>query len=106
MRKKEQLNIGGKVFDVVNVTGLPKVRYSHICEAYDVPSISKQEIWNEWVDWFYQNSTEFYDYIGIASRNCFMFTICGRITTRDNKETESYCFYITKTRQEIWVFDR
>lgn len=106
MRKKEQLNIGGKVFDVVNGIGLPNVRYSDIKSAYDKPSISKQQIWSVWVEWFNNNSTEFYDYIGVSSRNTFMFTICGRITTKENKSTESYCFYITQTRQEIWVFDR
>lgn len=106
MRKKEQLNIGGKVFDVVNATGLPEVRYSNIYEAHSVPSIFKKEIWSEWTEWFSHNSTEFYDFIGVSSRNTFMFTICGRITTKENKGTESYCFYITPTRQEIWVFDR
>ena len=106
MRKKEQVNIGAKVFDVVNGSGLPVVRYSDIKSAYDRPSITKQQLWSEWVEWFTNNSTEFYDYIGVSSRNGFMFTICGRITTKENRGTQSYCFYITKTRQEVWLFDR
>ena len=106
MRKKEQLNIGGKVFDVVNGRGLPVVRYSDIYNAYDNPSFAKRRIWSDWLDWFFSNSNEFYDYIGVSSRNSHVFTICGRITTKENKRSESYCFYITPTRQEIWIFDR
>ena len=99
MRKEKQyVKIGGIDFLLLNGYVRPTIRYTDIYMAYDKPSIYKIDIWRSWLDWFIENN-QYSGYIGIASKNCMIFTICGVI----HYNNIEYGFYITKTRHEAWV---
>lgn len=93
------MTIGREQFTLKEGAYTPQTFYWTLNGAYEKPSRSKIAIWEHWKSWFSKNSENKYDYITIRSRNCFMFTINGRITV----EGISYTFLITKTRNEIYA---
>ena len=99
-KRKERINVYGEEFTVVSGNGIPCKVYDNIYEAYGRPSTRKVAIWEAWKNWFYEvlrdnNDGEIY----ITSRNTNFFTVGGYIETPIN---ETWAFYITATRQEIW----
>lgn len=92
--------LGNEIFKICkrpeNMTGI-HYGYSNIYEAYDRPSIYKIRIWEEWVQELSQFSASIY----IPSRNGFQFSIGGELVLPTTGEVVPY--YITKTRQEIYI---
>lgn len=98
-KELNKIYIDGISFTVYEKEYTPQVYYWDIIDAYDKPSEIKKGIWKSWRSWFKSNSEDdVYDYIGICSRNCFRFSINGRITING----ERYSFYITQTRNELY----
>ena len=96
----KQLCINGKWFGVVeknnDVLSREYVRCKCIHTLYDFykkPSKSKQLIWNDLKQWFY-NSEEV-KYMGILSANVYMFTVIALAEVNEIP----YALYITKTNQ-------
>lgn len=70
-----------------------------LLSCYEKPSIYKQGIYNEWVEWSkHLNIKNF----GISSYNGFIFTLGGII--HDYFRDIHGFIYITKTRQEFYPF--
>ena len=97
--------IGGRCFELCKGEYKPVSRYWALYDAYEKPSVTKCCIWEEWCNWFYSMAEKFnyatdgeYDYISICSRNCFRFSINGRITV----DGITYTFLITQTRNELY----
>lgn len=92
--------LGNEIFTICkkpeNTSGI-HYGYSNIYEAYDKPSIYKVRIWEDWCDELAQFSASIY----IPSCNTFQFTIGGELVLPTTGEIVDY--YITKTRQEIYI---
>lgn len=71
--KRKTLTLNNKTFtfykNMENITP----RYDNIYKAYEKPSATKINIWNEWCEWC-EETFKHYD-ISVASRNCNVFTI-------------------------------
>lgn len=67
-----------------------------LSDCYERPSMRKQAIWHNWLDWasMLPGSCE----LCVSSFNVNFFTIKGLWCTGEGKK---YFLYITKTRQEI-----
>lgn len=92
--------LGNEIFKICkkpeNMIGI-HYGYSNIYDAYDRPSIYKVRIWEDWVEELSKFSASIY----IPSRNGFQFSIDGELVLPTTGEIVPY--YITKTRQEIYV---
>lgn len=92
--------IGNNIFTICkkseNMHGI-HYGYHDIFEAYDKPSIYKVRIWETWLE----ELRPYCNTIYISSRNGFMFTIGGELVLPTTGEVVP--FYITKTRQEIYI---
>lgn len=57
--------------------------YNTIWDAYNKPSVYKEEAWQEWCKWINDNYA-YGDYeIVISGRNCMMFTISAKVREKD-----------------------
>lgn len=97
--------IGGVHFEVCKSTkyhGIREIRYPSIYDAYENPSPAKLQIWSQWTKWFSENSCSPNDVIGIASRNCYRFTITGNITIVSGENID---FVITSAHNIVYLKD-
>ena len=96
---KKTILINGEIFTVKKaITGNGTIRnciqYTNINAAYEKPSNTKIEIWEDW----YKILSEADAWrIGVSSKNHNMFTISFMIEI----DCVTYLGYITKTRQEL-----
>lgn len=99
------LKIGNKVFELKN----PKVKPSMYStehqfqlygwgytpnDVYGRPSQVKQQIYDEWEKWAYENDVK---YFGITGHNCMMFTLGGIV----NVNGQWYYVNITKAHNTL-----
>ena len=75
--------------------------YDNIDEAYEKPSITKKEIWLDWVRWFDGIKGEHKE-IWIPSRNIFHFSIAFRFVSPTGYRFNGY---ITKARCEVVIYE-
>lgn len=93
MKKKERIEINGETFSIEGTTDTlyipiqPNYEYD-IFHHYDRPSVTKVEIWNDWLKWAYESDA----LLEITSHNCFRFTIRGNVEYNG----KLYNLYITE----------
>lgn len=109
---KEFWTIGKETFRVFHapVTEfMVRNHYRHLDSCYDRASYAKHCIFNYWEDFFrsFENRNEIvYTYnSGVSSYNCMMFTFGACCDIMHNGESRRAIFYITKTRQEVTIYD-
>lgn len=91
----KNITINNVPFELVNVTTETPIRYHDLYLAYDRPSDAKRAIFQDWFEFWAQFEER--ESFGIASRNCFMFTIT--MTFKNNGKW--YNAYITPTHNYI-----
>lgn len=84
--------------------------YQHLLYCYDRPSKIKRNIYAYWENYFYGNR-DIWEHIwstGVKSFNCMMFTFGASVELGkwyNPDEPIQAKIYITKTRQEIYIYD-
>ena len=110
MRKKVNhiVHIAGRSFEVNdnNTIYAPydevRIRtpwnYNTIYDAYDNPSDTKVEEWEDWNTWFIDNfdTSEWC----VGSRNVYQFSIIAKVITNDR--TEAWYLYITRDHNRAY----
>lgn len=92
--------LGNNIFTICKKRGkrlYTGYAYSNIYDAYERPSIYKIRIWEKWEEDLKDFSISMY----ITSWNTFQFSIAGELVLPTTGEVVPY--YITKTRQEIYL---
>lgn len=109
-KRSEYLTIDGYDFKVTHKA--MQSYYGHgynyrlLSDCYARPSIAKQRIFEHWCNFFYEHFNAYGGmYCGIISYNCMMFTFGAQALIDYNGETVDAEFYITKTRQEVTIYD-
>lgn len=67
-------------------------------DCYENPSVTKQEIYAEWMAW--KDDTDYVEHFGIRSYNVFGFTLCGLFLDSETFEILGL-LNITKTKNEL-----
>ena len=112
-RVKEFIEIGGTQFEVFHAPKkdrLHVVGYKPLHKCYQRPSISKYRIFDGWERWLYynQDTRDILTWVhdsGIISYNTMMFTWGCHADIEYNGGLEECSIYVTKTRQEITIYD-
>ena len=96
---KQYMIVNGIAFTVKKPLGSIVLTYdysSDLMDCYERPSMRKQVIWHNWLEWasMLPGSCQ----LGVASFNVNFFTINGLWCREDGKK---YFLYITKTHREI-----
>lgn len=86
--RKQYIKIENEIFELKESVPFTRI-YKSLYDCYARPSKAKREIYEYWVRWFYENSTDSLDFISIYSYNTFMFTLVGTITI-DNVKFRVY----------------
>lgn len=110
-KRKEWLVIGDETFTVSHASVNDfKVRncFRELYMCYDRPSDAKKYIYGEWEDFFRTCNTDVLPYCygsGVISYNCMMFTYGADCDIIYEGEYRRASFYITKTRNEVTIYD-
>ena len=98
MRKKGTIVINGVAFELKHGDSFDSVNfvsgavYNEINKVYGHPSDAKVRVWHSWCDWCFNNIENGIPCtLDIASHNCNMFSISGKI----NYEGHVYRLWIT-----------
>lgn len=103
---KQFIELNNETFEVKKVKGkLYPLRLRTLTDCYAKPSVWKQSIYEEWVNWLIElndNSTDMhFNPMTVISYNTMMFTLGCDVYNNENKLIGQ--IYITKTRQEFWA---
>lgn len=79
--------------------------YKTLDECYSRPSDAKRGIYRAWKDYFIDTFGAIGTHCGVLGYNCMMFTFGCSTLIHYNHELVDAEFYITKTRQEITIYD-
>ena len=110
-KRREFLTIGNHEFLVHHKSVNDFVIYNHLRDIYDCyvrPSNIKVSIYHDWEDFFRSENRDVITYCynsGVASYNCMMFTYGACCDIIYNDEFRRATFIITKTREEVFIFD-
>ena len=110
--KKEYMLIGGYNFQVFHKSLLDWNIYNcyhDLYNCYQHPSIYKHNIYYFWSDFVCRISDDYpikyvYSY-GVKTYNCMQFTFGADIDIYYNDWERKARIYITKTRQELTIYD-
>ena len=80
-------------------------RYRTLDECYDRPSDTKRSIYRAWKDYFLDTFGAIGTHCGIISFNYMMFTFGCDTMVKYNGGLCDASFYITKTRNEVILYD-
>lgn len=73
-----------------------------LCECYKKPSITKQAIYDDWLEWYMKEDNNFIlKHFSVNSYNVKMFTLRCDVYGMDNKFLGH--IYISKTRNKFWT---
>ena len=89
--------VNGTNFEVMNTRIAPYGKRD-IFELYQRPSITKVEIYREWLQYFREVGT--IDVVRVHG-NCMMFVIVADVIGKDGKR---YNFYITKAHNRVYIY--
>lgn len=105
-KRAEYLDFHGETFKVHHaLQSDARVRCRQLLEdCYQRPSIYKVGIFNGWAHFFEETCEHVYD-LGVDSYNCMMFTFGCDADIEYNGNFVQATFYITKTRQEVTIYD-
>lgn len=101
---KKEVIINGRTFTLKKAKGelRPIFITRDLFECYKKPSIAKQSIYEDWLDWYMKEDSNFIlKHFSVDSYNCQMFTLRCDVYGMNNEFLGH--IYITKTRQEFWT---
>ena len=101
---KKEVIINGRVFALKKAKGElhPKFATRDLRECYKNPSIAKQSIYDNWLEWYLEEDNNFIlKHFSVNSYNTQMFTLRCDVYNMENEFIGQ--IYISKTRQEFWT---
>lgn len=101
---KREVIINGRSFALKKAKGElhPKFVTLELRECYKNPSIAKQSIYDNWLEWYLNEDNNFIlKHFSVNSYNAQMFTLRCDVYNMENEFIGH--IYITKTRQEFWL---
>ena len=102
MKKEVIINDRAFTLKKAKVELRPNFITRNLYECYEKPSITKQSIYNDWLDWYMEEDNNFIlKHFSVNSYNVNMFTLRCDVYGMDNKFLG--CIYISKTRNEFWT---
>lgn len=109
-KQREYVTFGDATFEVVahkdKMAFYHNVRqYRTLDECYSRCSDLKRGIYREWADYFLDTFGAAGTHFGVISYNCMMFTFGAQTLVKYNGQLCDADFYITKTRQEVTIYD-
>ena len=109
-KKSEFVTFGKHTFKVVahkdRMAFYHDVRqYRTLDECYDRPSDAKRSIYRAWKDYFIDTFGAIGTHSGVLGYNCMQFTFGCSTLVKYNGALCDAEFYITKTRQEVTLYD-
>lgn len=101
---KREVIINGRTFTLkkAKVELCPQFAMRDLRECYKKPSIAKQSIYEDWLEWYMKEDNNFIlKHFSVNSYNVNMFTLRCDVYSMCNEFLGH--IYISKTRQEFWT---
>lgn len=100
---KEKIMLNGQIFTVhkskhASIENLQRYNGRWLTDCYTKPSKTKQEIFNDWLEWAYLNEVE---YFGVSSYNVHRFSLQGLVEHGGHK----YILHITSRYNKAYIIE-
>ena len=101
---KQYIELNNRKFEVKKskIELRPNFVIRDLYECYKKPSIAKQSIYDDWLEWYKEENNNFIlKHFSVNSYNVNMFTLICDVYSMNNEFLGR--IYISKTRQEFWT---